>query len=82
MEEVMNSQRITADNVNSLADNAVLESKILRLQTELDAANSELNELWNDNYVPRDVEKEVKTKENLSRARKKVENLQAQKNAM
>jgi len=31
MAEVMNSQRITADNVNSLADNAVLQTEILRL---------------------------------------------------
>jgi len=45
MTEVVNSQRIIADNVKSLADNAVLESKILRLQTQLDAANSELMEL-------------------------------------
>jgi len=52
MAEVMNNQQITADNVKSSADNAVLESKVLRLQTQLDAANSELNELWNDDYVP------------------------------
>jgi len=32
--------------------------------------------------VKRDVENEIKTKEKLSKARKEVENLQAQKNAM
>jgi len=54
----------------------------LQLQTQLDAANSELNALWDDEYVPRDVENEIKTKENLVKARKEVENLQTQKNAM
>jgi chromosome segregation ATPase len=82
MAEVMNNQLITADNVRSLADNAVLESKVLRLQTQLDAANSELMELWNDDYVPRDVENEIRTKEHLSRALKEVDNLQRHKNAM
>jgi len=80
--EAMNSQRIIADNVNSLADNAVLQTTIVRLQTQLDAANSELNALWDDEYVPRDVENEVRAKENLLKARKEVENLQAQKNTM
>jgi len=41
-----------------------------------------LNALWDDEYVPRDVENEIKTKENLVKARKEVENLQTQKNAM
>jgi len=41
-----------------------------------------LNELLNDDYVPRDVENEIKMSENLFRARKEAENRQAQKNAM
>jgi len=78
MAETMNNQRITADNVNSLVDNAVLQATIVRLQTQLTAANRELNELWDDEFVPRDVENEVKEKERLRKAHKEVENLQAQ----
>jgi len=83
MAEVMSSQRITADNVNSLAENAVLQTEILKLQTKLDAANDDLNAIWGDDrYVPRSVENEVKTKESLIKARQEVERLQVQKNKM
>ena len=42
MAETMNNQRITADNVNSLVGNAVLQATIVRLQTQLTAANNDL----------------------------------------
>jgi hypothetical protein len=82
MADVMNNQRITADNVNSLADNSVLQTEILRLQTKLENAEDELNGLWDDRYVPRSVENEVKTKESLLKSRQEVERLQVQRNKL
>jgi len=59
-----------------------LQTEILRLQTKLEATEDELNGLWDDRYVPRSVENEVKTKESLIKALLEVERLQVQRNNM
>jgi len=45
MVQTIPCQRIAVDNLNSMADNAVLQVTIIRLKTQLSAAN-DLNELW------------------------------------
>jgi len=44
MARTMRSQLIAVDNLNSMADKAVLQATIVRLETQLSSAHNELNE--------------------------------------
>jgi len=63
-----------------MADNAVLQASILRLETQLSSAHNHLNELYDGHYIPRDVEIKQRENDRLSKAHDEVEILQKQKN--
>jgi len=77
-----NSQIIAVNNLNSMADNAVLQATIVRLKTQLSSAHNDLNELYDGEYTPRDMEIELRENDRLRKAHDEVEILQNQKNNM